>query len=138
MINLPHELEGGREIGGTAKLVKPICTVVDLVAAFAIVNDQPDFLSSLITWAHHIVLLILSTCLCYQLLTGNIGTLAIWFTITEAGLLIISHFSPELWQTMLPCPSFKIFGTSGYKIRCFVAEIWPFEVGICVRADFTM
>ena len=29
----------------------------------------------------------------------------------------------------------KIFGTSGYKIRRFVSEIWPFEVGICVRAD---
>ena len=27
------------------------------------------------------------------------------------------------------------FGTSGYKIRRFVSEIWPFEVGICVRAD---
>ena len=32
----------------------------------------------------------------------------------------------------------KNFGTSGYKIRRFVSEIWPFEVGICVRAHFTM
>ena len=30
------------------------------------------------------------------------------------------------------------FGTSGSKIALFVSEIWPFEVGICVRADFTM
>ena len=30
------------------------------------------------------------------------------------------------------------FGTSGCKIRRFVSEIWPFEVGIGVRADFTM
>ena len=29
----------------------------------------------------------------------------------------------------------KIFGTSGSKIRRFVSEIWPFEVGIGVRAD---
>ena len=29
----------------------------------------------------------------------------------------------------------KFFGTSGYKIRRFVSEIWLFEVGICVRAD---
>ena len=27
----------------------------------------------------------------------------------------------------------KIFGTSGYKIRRFVSEIWPFEVGIAGR-----
>ena len=32
----------------------------------------------------------------------------------------------------------KNFGTSGSKIRRFVSEIWPFEVGIGVRADFTM
>ena len=29
----------------------------------------------------------------------------------------------------------KNFGTSGSKISLFVSEIWPFEVGICVRAD---
>ena len=29
----------------------------------------------------------------------------------------------------------KNFGTSGSKIRRFVSEIWPFEVGIGVRAD---
>ena len=29
------------------------------------------------------------------------------------------------------------FGTSGSKIARFVSEIWPFEVGIGVRADFT-
>ena len=29
----------------------------------------------------------------------------------------------------------KNFGTSGSKISRFVSEIWPFEVGICVRAD---
>ena len=28
----------------------------------------------------------------------------------------------------------KNFGTSGSKIRCFVSEIWPFEVGIRVTA----
>ena len=28
----------------------------------------------------------------------------------------------------------KNFGTSGSKIRRFVSEIWPFEVGIGVRA----
>ena len=32
----------------------------------------------------------------------------------------------------------KNFGTSGSKIPRFVSEIWPFEVGICVRPDFTM
>ena len=32
----------------------------------------------------------------------------------------------------------EIFGTSGSKKSCFVSEIWPFEVGICVRAHFTM
>ena len=31
----------------------------------------------------------------------------------------------------------KNFGTSGYKIRRFVSEIWPFEVGIAVRTNFT-
>ena len=31
----------------------------------------------------------------------------------------------------------KNFGTSGYKIRRFVPEIWPFEVGIAVRTNFT-
>ena len=30
------------------------------------------------------------------------------------------------------------FGTSGSKIALFVSEIWPFEVGICDRAHFTM
>ena len=34
--------------------------------------------------------------------------------------------------------SYENFGTSGSKIRRFVSEIWPFEVGIGVRADFTM
>ena len=29
----------------------------------------------------------------------------------------------------------KNFGTSGSKIPRSVSEIWPFEVGICVRAD---
>ena len=29
----------------------------------------------------------------------------------------------------------KNFGTSGSKIRRFVSEIWPFEVGIGVPAD---
>ena len=29
----------------------------------------------------------------------------------------------------------NFFGTSKYKIRRFVSKIWPFEVGICVRAD---
>ena len=32
----------------------------------------------------------------------------------------------------------KNFGTSGSKIRRFVSEIWPFEVGIGVTAHFTM
>ena len=32
----------------------------------------------------------------------------------------------------------KNFGTSGSKLSRFVSEIWPFEVGIGVRADFTM
>ena len=31
--------------------------------------------------------------------------------------------------------SYENFGTSGSKIRRFVSEIWPFEVGIGVRAD---
>ena len=31
----------------------------------------------------------------------------------------------------------KNFGTSGYKIRRFVSEIWPFEVGIAVRTNST-
>ena len=31
----------------------------------------------------------------------------------------------------------KNFGTSGYKIRRFVPEIWPFEVGIAVRTNST-
>ena len=31
----------------------------------------------------------------------------------------------------------KNFGTSGYKIRRFVSEIWPFEVGIAVRTNCT-
>ena len=31
----------------------------------------------------------------------------------------------------------KNFGTSGYKIRRFVSEIWPFEVGIAVRPNST-
>ena len=30
------------------------------------------------------------------------------------------------------------FGTSASKIPSFVSEIWPFEVGIGVRANFTM
>ena len=29
----------------------------------------------------------------------------------------------------------KNFGTSGSKIPRFVSEIWPFDVGICVRED---
>ena len=29
----------------------------------------------------------------------------------------------------------KNFGTSGSQKSCFVSEIWPFEVGIGVRAD---
>ena len=28
------------------------------------------------------------------------------------------------------------FGTSGSKKSRFVSEIWPFEIGICVRADY--
>ena len=31
----------------------------------------------------------------------------------------------------------KNFGTSGSKIRRFVSEIWPFEVGIAVRPNST-
>ena len=31
----------------------------------------------------------------------------------------------------------KNFGTSGYKIRRFVSEIWPFEVGIAVQTNST-
>ena len=31
----------------------------------------------------------------------------------------------------------KNFGTSGYKIRRLVSEIWPFEVGIAVRPNST-
>ena len=31
----------------------------------------------------------------------------------------------------------KNFGTSGYKLCHFVSEIWPFEVGIAVRPNFT-
>ena len=31
----------------------------------------------------------------------------------------------------------KNFGTSGYKIHCFVSKIWPFEVGIAVRTNST-
>ena len=32
-------------------------------------------------------------------------------------------------------PRRENFGTSGYKIRHFVSEIWPFEVGIAVRTN---
>ena len=32
----------------------------------------------------------------------------------------------------------KNFGTSGSKLSRFVSEMWLFEVGIGVRADFTM
>ena len=31
--------------------------------------------------------------------------------------------------------SYDNFGTSGSKIRRFISEIWPFEVGVGVRAD---
>ena len=30
----------------------------------------------------------------------------------------------------------KNFGTTGSIKSCFVSEIWPFEIGICVRADY--
>ena len=45
------------------------------------------------------------------------------------------HFHEKIGESPR---SDKIFGTSGSRIPHFVSELWPFEVGIGVRPDFTM
>ena len=49
--------------------------------------------------------------------------------------MALGHFHEREGESS---PSDKNLGTSRSKIACSVSEIWPFEVGIGVRADFTM
>ena len=49
--------------------------------------------------------------------------------------MALGHFHERVGESPR---SDENFGTSGSKIALFVSEIWPFEVGICVRAHFTM
>ena len=49
--------------------------------------------------------------------------------------MALGHFHGGVGESLR---SDENFGTSGSKISRLVSEIWPFEVGIGVRADFTM
>ena len=53
----------------------------------------------------------------------------------EGERVALGHFHERVGESPR---SDENFGTSGSKIALFVSEIWPFEVGICVRAHFTM
>ena len=49
--------------------------------------------------------------------------------------MALGHFHERVGESPR---SDENFGTSGSKIALFVSEIWPFEVGIGVKAGFTM
>ena len=49
--------------------------------------------------------------------------------------MALGHFHERVGESPR---SDENFGTSGSKIALFASEIWPFEVGICDRAHFTM
>ena len=53
----------------------------------------------------------------------------------EGERVALGHFHERVGERPR---SDETVGTSGCKIRRFVSEIWPFEVGIGVTADFTM
>ena len=55
---------------------------------------------------------------------------SVFFCPKEGERVARSHFHERVGERRE-----KNFGTSGSKKSCFVSEIWPFEVGICVRAD---
>ena len=57
-----------------------------------------------------------------------------WKRSNEVERVALGHFHERVGESPR---SYKNFGTSGSKIARFVSEIWPFEVGIGVRADFT-
>ena len=58
-----------------------------------------------------------------------------WKRLKEGERVALGHFHERVGES--PRRE-KNFGTSGSKLSRFVSEIWPFEVGIGVRADFTM
>ena len=49
--------------------------------------------------------------------------------------MALGHFHEQVGESP---QSDENFGTSGSKLPRFVSEIWSFEVGIGVGADFTM
>ena len=49
--------------------------------------------------------------------------------------MTLGHFHERVGESPR---SDETFGTSGSKMPRFVSEIWLFEVGIGVRADFAM
>ena len=55
-----------------------------------------------------------------------------WKRPKEGERVALGHFHERVGESPR---SDENFGTSGSKISRFVSEIWPFEVGICVRAD---
>ena len=57
-----------------------------------------------------------------------------WKRPKEGERVALGHFHERVGES--PRRE-KNFGTSGYKIRRFVSEIWPFEVGIAVRTNST-